>query len=305
MQEALDAAQWQQFDRDGVISLGQVVSPELADRLAERGDHLATGLITNPCIALQLDTGGAYDALPDPVAHFDRSTLLYRKVQGLEHDDLFRPLLQLPIVREICARMYNAHEGVSVFRAMLMNKPAGQGTYLPWHQDGGHVWQLDRDPLVTLWMALDDATPENGCMEYIPGSHRLGLLTAQGSTLAEELAERHCPPAARRPLIVRKGEMLLMHNWTVHRSGVNTSDRPRRAFTTCLMDARTISTATGNRWPMVFGAVDDEPYPFVRHLQDENAFLRDTAARSEEYALSLAAEVDKLRAALVALHEHS
>ena len=305
VQGEVDATQWEQFDRDGVVSLGQVISPELADRLAQRGDELATGMVSNPYVAMQLDTGGDYEAIPEAVANFEESTLLYRKVQGLEHDDLFRPVLHLPIVKEVCERMYNRHAGVSIFRAMLMNKPAGQGTYLPWHQDGGDVWGLDRDPLVTLWLALDDATPDSGCMEFIPGSHHLGLLSPRGSTLSDDLAQQSCPPGAQRFLAARKGEMLLLHNWTIHRSGVNTSTRPRRAFTTCLMDGRTISTSTGNRWPMLFGDALPEPYPFVRQLQVDTAFLRNAAARSEEYALSLVAEVDKLRAALATLADHS
>lgn len=298
MPDELDSVKWDEFYRNGVVSLGQVIPPELADRLAERGDQLATGDATNPHVAMQLDTGGSYDALPAAVARFEQSTLLYRKVQGLEYDDLFAPVLHLPIVQHICERVYNRHSGVSIFRAMLMNKPAGQGTYLPWHQDGGDVWGLDRDPLITLWLALDDAGPENGCMECIPGSHRFGLLTPQGSTLSDELAQQYCPPAARRSLPVRKGEMLLLHNWTIHRSGVNTSTRPRRAFTTCLMDGRTISTSTGSRWPMLFGEPNHLPHPYVRQLQIDSEFSRDSAARSEEYALSLVAEVEKLRAAL-------
>jgi hypothetical protein len=181
---------------------------------------------------------------------------------------------------------------------MIMNKPAGQGTVLPWHQDGGDVWALDRDPLVTIWVALDPATRANGCVEVVPGTHRLGLLTRHGSTLSADDTARHCPPENILPLEVEAGHAVLLHNWLIHRSGVNPSPAPRRAFTMCCMDGRTQSTLTGDHFPMVAGSLPAEPYPFVRQLRHDCAALRESAARSEEYALSLEAENRKLQEAL-------
>lgn len=291
---------WDTFDRDGIVSLGRVVGDDVAIALGARADDLATGRFENPHVRLQADTGGEYDDLPEAVTGFVKPGTPYRKVQGLEHDDRFRDVLGLPIVTEICDRTYGAHAGISIFRAMVMNKPAAQGTVLPWHQDGGTVWGLDRDPLVTLWLALDDATPESGCMDVIPGSHRLGLLSTLGSTLAPEAAARHCPPDRVRSLPVARGEMVMFHNWLIHRSGVNHSRLPRRAFTTCLMDSRTISVSTGQRFQLLRGDAPPAAYRFVEQMEIDTAFLRDTAARSEEYALSLAAEVERLRAELAA-----
>jgi hypothetical protein len=273
-----------------------VITTDQVSALAARVDDLALGRVQNPAVLFQLDTGGAYDQLPGAVAVLPDPTLAYRKVQGLEHDDLFGQVLRLPVVREVCERMYGRHAGVSIFRAMVMNKPAGQGTVLPWHQDAGDVWGLDRDPLVTLWLALDDATPENGCMEVVPGSHRLGLLTPHGSTVPPELAEIHCPRDAVRHITARAGELILLHNWSIHRSGVNPTAQPRRAFTTCLMDARTISVSTGDAFPLLHGPAAALPHHYVAAVRAENEFLRDTASRSEEYALSLTDELAKVRA---------
>jgi hypothetical protein len=172
---------------------------------------------------------------------------------------------------------------------MVMNKPAGQGTVLPWHQDGGSVWALDRDPLVTLWVALDPATRANGCMEIVPGTHRLGLLSTFGSTIEEEDVMRHCPPERVQPLEVEAGHAVLLHNWLIHRSGVNPSPIPRRAFTACYMDGRTQSILTGNYFPLVAGSLPAEPYPFVRQLQQENQTLREMREEAERYARSLEA----------------
>lgn len=286
---------WADFSRDGFMHLGEVLMPGEVMALAQRADDLALGVITNPNVQMQLDTGGAYEDLPTAVAGFEKGTFLYRKIQGLETDDLFVRLIQKPVCREVCARIYGPHAAISIFRAMVMNKPAGQGTHLPWHQDGGDVWKLDRDPRVTIWVALDPATRSNGCMECIPGSHRLGLLSLIGSTVADEHVAVHCPPDRIHPLEVPSGHAILIHNWLIHRSGVNTSPIPRRAFTMCCMDARTRNVLTGNQFPVIYGHLSDEPHHYVRQLQVEHGASRQTAAEAERYALSLSDEVHALR----------
>jgi ectoine hydroxylase-related dioxygenase (phytanoyl-CoA dioxygenase family) len=135
---------------------------------------------------------------------------------------------------------------------MFMNKPAHRGTWLPWHQDR---WTyLDRDPLVTLWTALDPATIANGCVQIIPGSHKLGLVNPSHASgfLTEEQARRHAPNEKVVFLELKAGEGALLHNWLLHSSDVNMTDIPRRAFSVCYMDART-QTTTGEKYSTIFG----------------------------------------------------
>src|SRR4051812_32905397 len=271
---AVTEEQWTQYARDGFLHLGKLLEPEELKVLRQRADDLAMGVVWNPEVQMQLDTGGVYEELPAATRHFEQATRLYRKIQGLETDEHYSRLVQHPLCLEICAHEYGAHAPISIFRAMVMNKPAGQGTVLPWHQDGGTVWALDRDPLVTVWVALDSATQANGCLEVIPGSHRLGLLSTFGSTVQPEDVERHCPPERVHPLEVEEGHAVLLHNWLIHRSGVNPTSVPRRAFTVCYMDGRTQSILTGNHFPIVAGSVSAEPYPYVRQLRDDCTALR-------------------------------
>jgi hypothetical protein len=308
---------WQGFSRDGYLHLGQVLSSEEVEALKQRADDLAMGAIQNPDVQMQLDTGGAYEALPQAVARFEQGTLLYRKIQGLENDPLYLNLIKTPRFLEVCGRIYGRHAAISIFRAMIMNKPAGQGTVLPWHQDGGNVWAIDRDPLVTIWVALDPATRENGCMDCIPGSHHLGLLSQFGSTVSEENVKLHCPPEKAHPLEVPSGHAVLLHNWLIHRSGVNPSPVPRRAFTMCCMDGRTRSLQTGNHFPLIAGSLPEgsdhyfemfqrsradlersvqEAVTYARSLEVENQTLRQMREEAERYALSLEA-AEKARVA--------
>ena len=295
MTEQLNDDQWRQYDEQGYLHLGVVLDePELA-ALRQRMDAIMLGRVHYPSLRFQLDTGGAYEDLPDPDAGGAGPTLVYRKLQGLEADPLVLELIQRPLFRHICGRHYGDHASVSIFRAMMMNKPAQQGTHLPWHQDGGDVWKLDRDPLVTTWIALDDATRMNGCVQVIPGTHRLGLLTTAGSTVRAEDVERYCPDEAITYLELKAGEGLLLHNWLVHRSDVNRTSTPRRALSACYMDGRTVSTLTGARFPMVFGGqADAQAWPFLQQVTDENRRLREAAVEAERYARSLAEHAERL-----------
>lgn len=293
--EMMTEEQWQSFHINGYLHLGEMLNGEEVAALKQRANDLALGVVKNPDVQFQRDTGGAYEDLPAAVPQFDKGTLLYRKIQGLENDELFLRLIKKPVCLDICAKIYGRHAAISLFRAMIMNNPAGQGTIMPWHQDGGNVWALDRDPLVTIWVALDDATPKNGCMDCIPGSHRLGLLSLYGSIVSDEHVRQYCPPDLVHPLEVKAGHAVLIHNWLIHRSGVNPSPEPRRAFTMCCMDARTRSTLTGHHFPIIKGSLPEESERFLKQIQDELATLRRSADEATEYARSLEAENKTLR----------
>ncbi|HTL53580.1 MAG TPA: phytanoyl-CoA dioxygenase family protein, partial [Planctomycetota bacterium] len=172
----LSNEQWFQYFTQGYLHLGKLLDGKALTALQNRIDDIMLGKIRNDKLMMQLDKGGDYSNMAEMTLGFKGPTLEYRKIENLEFDPLFLEFQQRPIFRELCADVYGAHAGISVLRAMFMNKPAHKGTLLPWHQDGGESWGLDRDPLLTVWTALDPATVANGCVQVIPGSHRLGLL---------------------------------------------------------------------------------------------------------------------------------
>jgi polysaccharide pyruvyl transferase WcaK-like protein len=313
--DILTEEQWQEFDQQGYLLLGRILDQSRLAALRRRIDEIMFGQVRYPTLQMQLDTGGRYEDLPEPAAGLIDRTLAYRKVQGLEADPLVLDLVRHEVFRETCARAYGRHASISIFRAMLMNKPAGKGTHLPWHQNAGDVWTLDRDPLITSWIALDPATRLNGCVQVVPGSHRLGLLSRNGSTLSAADVETHCPNAAVVHLEIEAGEGILLHNWLLHRSGINETDMPLRALSACYMDGRTLNTVTGTRYPIVFGEHEevDLALPFLRAMKAERSqaaveaqryaesLLEDNQRRelmrreAERYAISLEQELERMR----------
>lgn len=248
--------QWAQYEEKGYLRLGQVLSDEDLRALQTRIDDIMMGRadLDYSRILMQLDsTDGQYANAGEQSNGHKGARLDYRKIQELEADPLFWEFMNRPIFREVCERQYGAMP-IAAFRAMFMNKPANRGTLLPWHQDR---WSdLDRDPLVTLWTALDPATEENGCVQVIEGSHKFGLLNpAHGSGYvteeqAQELLEKY--PVVH--LELQAGEAVLLHNWLLHASDKNHSSQSRRAFSVCYMDGDTVSRG-GSEFPRVFEAV--------------------------------------------------
>ena len=173
-------------------------------------------------------------------------SLDYRKMEGLEQDPLFLTHMQRPLFRDICARVYGAGTAISCYRAMFMNKPAGKGTVLPWHQDRWN--ELDRSPRVTIWTALDDSTVENGCMTVLTGSHKLGLINESSAFFTEEQGRDLEARFDSVVLEFQAGESVVLHNWLLHTSGVNRTDRARRAFSVAYMEAAHAS----QQWSRVF-----------------------------------------------------
>lgn len=120
---------------------------------------------------------------------------------------------------------------VKVFRDQALLKPPG-GQAKPVHQDQSYFRVQPVDELVTAWVATENATTKNGCMIYIPRSHRHGLFEikhdparpvhhvpdTRGIVLEEEVL---CPVPA--------GSVIFHHGYTLHRSGVNQSNASRRS----------------------------------------------------------------------------
>lgn len=256
MAAGLTDAQWKQYEDQGFLRLGKLLSDEDLRSLQQRIDAIMLGEapLDYDKIMMQLDseTGAYGDAGAMSMGH-KGATLNYRKIEQLEFDPLFLEYLKRPIFRDICERTYGKGTPVSCFRAMFMNKPAHKGTTLPWHQDRWNF--LDKDPLVTLWTALDPATQANGCVKIIPGSHKWGLLNPEHTSgfLTDEMAAEKCGENVEY-MELEAGEVALLHNWLLHASDTNTSGIPRRAFSVCYMDGRTVNKKNGQSpWTLVFG----------------------------------------------------
>ena len=247
----LSAAELGRFREQGYVRLGHVAPRDEIDALCRRIDQIMLGEVCYDDMLMQLCPSAGHPELSRQTREFKGSSLKYRKIQDLEQDPLFLDYIRKPLFRDLTARIVGAE--VSVFRAMFFNKPAERGVVINWHQDGAGGWQLSIPPKVTVWTALDDTCVANGCLQIIPGSHHT-MIPEKGDQLSAEEQALHAPDGKRLYLEMEKGEVVLLHNWTLHRSETNSTDRPRRAFSVCYIDAATRQTTTGRAYPRVFPA---------------------------------------------------
>lgn len=150
-----------------------------------------------------------------------------KQVQRMgEHDPWFAALQERhrPLAEELLG------EPARPRNLQYFDKPARTSLPTPPHQDGAY-FALEPNHAVTLWLALDDADEASGCMRYLRGSHREGLLPhgasgvlgfSRGATVAPEGDEVACP--------CRAGDLLAHHSLTLHRADANRTAPHRRAL---------------------------------------------------------------------------
>jgi ectoine hydroxylase-related dioxygenase (phytanoyl-CoA dioxygenase family) len=145
------------------------------------------------------------------------------------HDVLWNPAFI------VAASQLLGGNAVRFWHDQLFCKPAHHGGVVAWHQDYSYWTRTKPMQHLTCWTALDDASIDNGCLYYVPKSHRWGLLDKPelaGSMegLMEYLTEDQKAEFNPVPIEMKRGYAAFHHPLMVHGSYENKSDRSRRAF---------------------------------------------------------------------------
>jgi ectoine hydroxylase-related dioxygenase (phytanoyl-CoA dioxygenase family) len=161
----------------------------------------------------------------------DPATVLFHALGAWRASAAFHDLLWAPAFLVAASQLLNG--AVRFWHDQLFCKPPRRGGVVAWHQDYSYWTRTQPMAHLTCWIALDDATEENGCLQYIPGSHTWDLLPITGlagsmraieDVLTVEQRAAFTPVAA--PL--KSGEAVFHHPLMVHGSSENRSQRPRR-----------------------------------------------------------------------------
>lgn len=124
--------------------------------------------------------------------------------------------------------------------------PEGEKEF-PWHQDDGYT-PVTPSPYLTLWLALNDATPENGCISVLPGSHKRGLQPHAPSPIGLVCHSSDAPDQGVL-VPVKAGSIALLYSLTMHKSGPNRSNGPRKAYVIQYSQAGLRNAKTGEVLP--------------------------------------------------------
>tara|TARA_B100000131_G_scaffold154724_1_gene150137 strand:- start:1043 stop:1798 length:756 start_codon:yes stop_codon:yes gene_type:complete len=133
----------------------------------------------------------------------------------------------------------------ALWNSSFFAKPALNGHATPWHQDGQY-WPIRPLATCSVWLAIDDATSENGCLKFIKGSHKDKKLKkhkinkSEKLTLNQELIKSEYIEKNSVDLILKRGQISLHDVYMVHGSEENKSPNSRRAMTMRFMPTTSI-----------------------------------------------------------------
>ena len=202
----------------GITALTDEQVEVLREELAE---------LTNPSSeAKQLFYEYHSNESPDPATTLFHALGAWR-ISPAFHDLLWNPAFTVPASQLL--------EGpVRFWHDQLFCKPPLHGGRVAWHQDYSYWTRTQPMAHLSCWIGLDDSTRDNGCVHYVPGSHRWNLLPITGlagdmeainACLNAEQKEQFNPVAIE----LKKGEASFHHPLMIHGSYENRTEHPRRA----------------------------------------------------------------------------
>lgn len=245
------------FERDGYAVVENFLSPEEIQELRDE----ATRLVEEEALVEKRKETFAYSCSTDNDYHLgsnDKVRFFYEagsfnqetkelQVEGkhslakiahaIQKNPVYNKLTTSEKVKKVF-KAINFGEPVVVQGMVNFKNPKVGAEYNP-HQDASYLY-TEPISVAGIWLALDDATLENGCLQFIPGSHKLPVSKRLIRSTDEKTGktkliwtgeEREYNPKDFVAEPVKKGALVLLHGLVVHRSDRNESDKPRWIYT--------------------------------------------------------------------------
>ena len=152
----------------------------------------------------------------------------------LAYDLSFLNYARLPKILDMVEQVIGSD--FALWNSSFFSKPALDGQATPWHQDGEY-WPIRPLATCSVWMAIDNATVDNGCLRFIPGSHKKRTLRQHrinsdpNLTLNQELLPNEYSEDEAIDLTLEAGQISLHDIYMMHGSKENRSPHSRRGMT--------------------------------------------------------------------------
>jgi len=209
----LDAAQRRQFDERGYLVLEGLFTAAEVEQLLAEIDPIEQQVEE----ILRATDGGRLLIMESGAITFCTHLV--------QRSPLLRQFARHPKLADLCADLIG--DDVNLYWDQAVYKKPEKPRRFPWHQDNGYTF-VEPQQYLTCWLALTDATVENGCPWVAPGLHRLGTLRHTyvdplGFECFEEPGEKVAAP-------VRAGGAVVFSSLTPHLTGPNTTAAVRKAY---------------------------------------------------------------------------
>ena len=212
----LSNEQVEQYRRDGFIQLNDIVS----------GDDL-TRLRHAVARAVEEESKAAAEPNRSKTPYeqiFIQKVNLWRRHETVKEFVLSRRF------GEVAAKLMGGR--ARLWHDQALFKEPREGAKTPWHQDAVYWPHRQRQDQVSIWIALKDATIENGCMSFVPGTHALGPLERVDLANPRNIFDDAAEFKGVKPVIceLKAGSCTFHNGLTFHYAGPNRSDEMREAF---------------------------------------------------------------------------
>jgi phytanoyl-CoA hydroxylase len=210
------------YDANGYVVVEDLVPPDVLQTVR---DHITA-------LTQEAEAGRAIKGVASAEPDVATAKAPLRKLHELclEGDALLLGIAKSKFLLDIAAALTGDAQHLLLYSDQVFLKPAFHGSEKPLHQDNSYFRVTPHHFGVTCWMAIDDATIENGCMHYIPGSHKLGLIPHKGLSYTHLTPDTDKPLGPEVPAPVRAGGCIFHHLLCLHMSKANKSAHARRAW---------------------------------------------------------------------------
>lgn len=228
----LTETQRQTLDNNGFVILERVFPPDVLTAVTERIESYQKR--HEEAIAASGGTQG-----------ISRASEITFTSHLAENDPKILAFCRLPALTELGVALLGPDVDL-YWNQAVFKMPEGEKQF-PWHQDDGYT-PVTPSPYLTLWIALNDATVENGCIWVLPGSHKNGLVPHEQTPIGLACHSLDDPNQGI-PVPVPAGSIVAFWSLTMHKSGVNVSQGCRKAYIVQLAQAGLVSLRTSEPVP--------------------------------------------------------
>ncbi len=233
----VSADELEAFRRDGYVHLRGVMSPQEMDSIERVYDRFLRGEIAVEGKDFNDMTTGEHGT--DPSGYAVVNVMLPRRYYPEWQGNLFERRAQ-SIADQLCG------EGMTIdFDQLLAKSPGRPDAVFHWHQDQAYWIDTEDRRTATCWLAVDDSTVENGCMQFLPGSHHEPVRPHR--PLHEDRSASHTlvtdlgPGDSMVPVPIGRGDITVHNEGVLHGSGGNHSASSyRRAYIVAFRSRSTV-----------------------------------------------------------------
>ena len=260
---AINAAQKTFFQENGYLSHERVLTDAEVALLRQRCEDIACGRMHHlPPRYIQSEAAFR----DNPVSGDERLDQIRKMTHLCYFDELFESVARKAAIVDVIEALLGPN--IKFYCDQLMMKPRYNGTVTDWHQDSVAWPQFAPQNHVSCWVALDDATVENGCMTVIPGSHKSGPISrAQRDAFINN-------PLVSDPVAVEveAGSCMFHHGLNFHRTGANPTPQRRRGLALHYIRSETL-----------YLGIDNEEQRLMTECEKPRGAFRFMLIRGEEF----------------------